>query len=430
MAIKILVLGGGFAGINAVRHLAAYQRQYDLDIKLISKHRWSLFSPLLPDLISGRINPEHITYELEPFCRKHNTQFIHAAIQSIDPEKKIVQTQKGDFNADFILISIGCENNYHGHNEFVHKIPGLKSLHEGILIRNLTKQVLDNTSNNPAVRANILIVGAGYTGFEVASHIALYASQYCGYELSELSKIANILMVEYDNKILATTSPGVQKWAEKFITNYDVGIRTEVTIKEVIDSKAILTDGSVFEDAFVVWTAGVAPGMVCRNMNVKKEKTGRFDVDEYLRLQGFSDIFAAGDVAGAIPKGHDQPLRMGVQFSLSGGFTAAQNIIKTISKESLVEYAPVDPGYVIPLGPGHAISVILNHEMHGRLPFFLHYFMSAYRSWGWKNKFAILKDLFSEVWPWPSKTENHRRIDKKHDLFCGKNPDPNHVHNK
>jgi NADH dehydrogenase len=423
MAIRILILGGGFAGINAVKYLSAYKQQYDLDIKLINRHRWSLFSPLLPDLISGRINPENITYELKPFCRKYNAQFIHAEIQNIDLENKSVLTEKGTFYADFILIAVGCETDYHGNKDFRQNIPGLKTLHEAILIRNITKQVLDKSIKSSGMKANILVVGGGYTGFEVASHIALYASQYCGSIISEISKIADILIVEYDNNVLASTTPGVQKWARKFITSYDVNIKTEATIKEVSDRKVTLTDNSLYEDAFVIWTAGVAPGDVCKNLNAKKHKTGRLEVDQYLRLADFPEIFAAGDVADAMPKGHDQPLRMSVQFSISGGITATQNIIRTIRKESLVEYNPFDPGYVIPLGPGHAISVIFKHEMHGRFPFFLHYLMSIYRSWGWKNKLCIMKDLFREVWPWPGKAEKHRRVNGVHSAFLDKNPE-------
>lgn len=420
MAVKILILGGGFAGINAAIHIAPYIKSHNLDVKLVSRHKWSLFSPLLPDLISGRIKPEHIAYDLEPFCKKHNIEFIHSEIDKIDLNSKTVYTDKADFNADFILIAIGCETNYHGNENFRHKIPGLKSLHEGILIRNLTKRVIDASEKKPGIKANIIIVGAGYTGFEVASHIALYASQYSDRPFSKLSEIVNILMVEYDNKILATTTPGVQKWAEKFIAGYDVNIKTNVTVKEVTGRKAFLTDNSTYDDAFLIWTAGVAPGDVCRNLDVPKERTGRLNVNQYLQLPGHPEIFAAGDVAGATPKRHKQALRMSVQFSRTAGTTAAENILNSINKKNLIEYNPFDPGYVIPLGPGHAISVIFGLEMHGRLPFFLHYFMSVYRSWGLKNKYCVMKDLFSEIWPWPSKQEKHQQTEKLHSNFCDK----------
>jgi NADH dehydrogenase FAD-containing subunit len=114
---------------------------------------------------------------------------------------------------------------------------------------------------------------------------------------------------------------------------------------------------------------------------------------------------------------------MSVQFSLSGGRTAALNIINAIKQKELIKYKPLDPGYVIPLGPGHALSVLFGYELHGRIPFFLHYFMSIYRTWGFKNKICIMKDLFKELMPWPSDVERHRRIDSIHEHYCTKVPE-------
>ena len=420
---KILILGAGFAGLKTLKILSAHRHKYNLQITLVNQHRWSLFSPLMPDLISGRISPDHMAYELEPFCRNHNIRFEHALVKSIDIDNKSIETTNGTLSADFIVLALGCETNYHGNGEFKQKIPGLKSLHEGILIRNLIKQVIDESKNTAGKKANIVIVGAGYTGFEVASHTALYASQYCRHPLSELSEIVNIHMLEYGDRVLGNTTESVQEWAKKLIRHYDVRIQTGVTVKQLQDNrKAMLTDGTVYEDAALIWTAGVTPGSVCRELDVSKQKTGRLNVDTYLRIPGHPEIFAIGDVAAPVPKNHDQPLRMSVQFSLAGAHLAAKNILNTITNKPLMEFDPFDPGYVIPMGPGHAMSRIMGHEMHGRAPFFLHYLMSVYRSWGWKNKFSVMKDLFSELLPWPGIEERHRRTDDIHTDYQKRNP--------
>ena len=415
---KILILGAGFAGLEALKILSAHRRKYRLQLTLVNQHRWSLFSPLMPDLISGRIRPDHMSYELEPFCKKHEIQFEHARVLSINPEAKSVETSNGSLNADFIILALGCETNYHGNNDLKQLVPGLKSLHEGIFIRNLIKQAIDNSQNKSGEKANIIIVGAGYTGFEVASHTALYASQYCRQKLSNITDTVNIQMLEHSNEVLSNTSSGVQKWSQKLIEHYGVNIQTGVTVKEMKgDHKAILTNGNVYNDAAMIWTAGVAPGTVINNLNIPKQKTGRLNVDGHLRIPGHPEVFAVGDVAAPIPEGHSQPLRMSVQFSLAGARLAAANILHTIDNKPLAIFNPVDPGYVIPLGPGQAMSRIKGYEMRGHTPFLLHYLMSVYRSWGWQNKYNVMKDLFSELLPWPNIEERHFRTDKHHDTF-------------
>jgi len=412
---RVIILGAGFAGLQALKTLATHPALDELQITLVNQHRWSLFSPLMPDLISGRICPNHMAYELEPFCKKHKVHFEHTHIKSIDLDRKSIETANGTLSADFIILALGCETNYHGNETFKEKIPGLKSLHEGIRIRNLIKQVIDESKKTVGKKTNIIIVGAGYTGFEVASHTALYAGRYCRHPLANLSEVVNITMVEHADSVLGNTTKGVQEWAKKLISRYDVGIKTHVTLKQLQDDrKALLTDGSVYENALLIWTAGVTPVPVCRALDVTKHKSGRLLVDSHLRLPQHQDIFTVGDIAAPIPPGHDQPLRMCVQFSCTGGRLAARNILNTIHHNPLQEFDPFDPGYVIPLGPGHALSRIMGHEMHGRIPFLLHYFMSISRSWGWQNKFAVMKDLFSELLPFPSLAGKHRKTDEIH----------------
>ena len=141
--VKIAVLGAGFAGLEAIKTLSRQRHRNNLEITLINQHRWNLFAPLMPDLISGRICPDHMAYELEPFCKRHQIRFEHARVQSIDLDNKTIHTSRGTVQADFLILALGCETNYHGNEVFRKNIPGLKNLHEGMLIRNRVKQVID-----------------------------------------------------------------------------------------------------------------------------------------------------------------------------------------------------------------------------------------------------------------------------------------------
>jgi NADH:ubiquinone reductase (H+-translocating) len=420
MATKVLVLGGGFAGLEAARRLSRHRESHHLSIQLIDRHRWSLFAPLLPDLISGRIDPHHIAYPLEPFCRRHGVQFTHAEVTYVDPRTKVVQTTAGAFQADFIIICVGCETNYRGHDEWSPRVPGLKSLVEGIEVRMKARSLLDGKAGEEDRTGHIIVCGAGYTGFEVASHMALYMRHLTQLPFAHMRRKIRILLLEDKDKVLKNTTPGVQKWAAELIGRFGVEILRQVTVKGLPGPGEVeLTDGSRYRDSVLIWTAGVTPGKACRAMPVDKTHNYRLTVDRHLMLPGHDGVFAAGDVAGPIPPGADRPLRMSVQFSLTGGRCAAANVIHAIDGVKPKEYDPADLGYVVPLGPGQAIGVVLGREMHGRIPFMLHYMMSTYRSRGLTNKFAVMTDLFREILPYPSMNIKQKRTDQVHEPFMG-----------
>ncbi|MFW6066277.1 MAG: FAD-dependent oxidoreductase, partial [Planctomycetota bacterium] len=157
-----------------------------------------------------------------------------------------------------------------------------------------------------------------------------------------------------------------------------------------------LTDGRTPANALVVWSAGVAPGEASAALEASNGGR-RLEVDEHLRVAGCQRMFAAGDVAAATRPGESTPLRMGVQFSISGGRLSARNILRAIGGRELLTFNPLDPGYLVPLAPGRAAGVVLGREFRGRFPYLLHYFMGMARSWGRRNRFGLLGDMLLDL---------------------------------
>jgi NADH dehydrogenase FAD-containing subunit len=420
MATRVLILGGGFAGLEAARRLSRHRDSHHLSIQLVNRHRWSLFSPLLADLISGRIDPHHIAYPLEPFCRRRGIQFMHAEVQAVDLEKKTVRTAEGQLQADFIVMCIGCETNYHGHDEFAPHAPGLKSLVEGVEIRMKARDLLDTHAGDEGKTGHIIVCGAAYTGFETASHLAMYVRHLTQLPFEHMRRRIRIVLLEETDRVLGSATEKVRIWASELIDRFGVEVKMRVSVKGFpAPGEVALTDGTICKDAMVVWTAGVTPGAVCRKMEAGKTRGGRLEVDQYLHLPGHDGVLAAGDVAGPIMPGKDKPLRMSVQFSLTGGRCAAANILHAIDGTEPRAYNPADLGYVVPLGPGQAMGVVLGQEMHGRVPFLLHYLMSTYRSRGLANRLGVMTDLFRELLPYPNINVKQKRTDKVHESFKG-----------
>lgn len=396
MGHRILILGGGFAGLAAVDHFRRRRGNSHHSVCLIDIRTESIFSPLLPDVISQRISSENILYPLEKHCRRRKVEFVQARVLDIHTDTRKVVTSQGTFDADFLLLCLGCETNYFGKNTLKQHVPGLKSVSDAAEIRHQALTRFE-AARQASAKAHYLIVGGGYTGFETASHLALLLSRHSGLSWHELSELADITILEKMDHPLQNVSPGARRWACKQMMRWGITVRAGLTVSDVHSTGRVeLTDGTYLDDAMVIWTAGVTPSSAIASIDAPRVANGRLEVDPYLRVGTHQSIFAAGDIAGPIKPGGDRPFRMSVQFSLYGGTLAAENILRTLQNKPLRQFDPLDPGYVVPLAPWRALGVILGCNVKGRLPSALHYFMCLYRSRSQKNRMRILRNLLQK----------------------------------
>jgi NADH dehydrogenase len=247
-------------------------------------------------------------------------------------------------------------------------------------------------------RPRFVVVGGGYTGLEAASHLALVLRGKLGVPYRRLTDAADIVVAEQAPSILQRCPPSLIEWAAAASVRHGIQVATETTVVRMPDSStAVLSDGRTLPDCLVVWTAGVKPVPACDSLDTPRVRGGRLAVDSSLRLPGAPRTFAAGDVAGPVPEGCAEPLRMGIQFSLAGGRAAAANAVRSLDDSPLEAFSPFDPGYVVPLAMGLAAGVVMGVEMTGHLPSFLHYALCAARSWGMLSRARVLGDLLSSL---------------------------------
>lgn len=403
----ILVLGGGFAGLAAARHLARVRRRLGLKVRLVDRRGSSEFAPLFPDLVSERIRPGSIRFPLASACRAMGVEFVRAEVRAIDADRCRVETDAGPLQADRLILATGCETNYFGNTEMAQRTLELKSVEDGLGVCRAVTDLLDRARKGGRT-ANFVIVGGGYTGFETASHIAYLLRRVTGLGFAGLGEVARILVVELSDNVLGNVSGDLREWSVNLIRRFGVDVRTGTTVREPPDGDRVrLSDGTELFPAVVIWTAGVTPGAAVTESGLPTVGGGRLDVDRFLRSPGSSSVFAAGDVAGARASRSRRPaphgthraddrkhlLRMAVQFSLTGGEAAARNTVRSLLGCPLRAFEPLDLGYVLPLAPGRAAGVVLRHRMRGGLPYGLHYFMSLLRAWDWPQRGRIARDV-------------------------------------
>ncbi|NLW50762.1 MAG: FAD-dependent oxidoreductase [Candidatus Brocadiaceae bacterium] len=397
MQRRILVLGGGFAGLAAAERLSRTLRRHGAGwtIRLMDRRARAVFSPLLPDLVGGRVRERALAHPLAEHCRRLGVEYRRTTVRGVDPGGCRVHTEEGTVRGDALVLALGCETNYFGDTEARVRVPGLKDLRDGRDVRARTLALLRAETS---ARRALIVVGGGYTGFELAGQLAVLATRTLGCGYADLGRRCPIVLVERSAEVLRACAPEIRGWALDLIGGLGVDVRTRTWVESWGVGAAVrLSDGTVFDEAAAVWCAGVAPGPAVAGWDGERTAGGRLAVDRYLRLSGAERVFAAGDVAGAFLPGGRAPLRMSVPFAIAGGRCAAENAVRSLTDRDLLAFAPSDPGYVVPLAPGRAAGEVLGRPVCGRLPGVLHYFMCALRSWDGRMRQALIRDLMRTI---------------------------------
>jgi NADH dehydrogenase len=320
--MKVVVLGGGFGGVEVARELR--KRSKELDIIMIDRRARLEYQAAHPEILSAKVTPEAISGDLNNFSSEIGVEFIHDTVVNVDFKAKKVKTDGNgrEIRYDFLVIAIGAEQAFFG-------IPGAEALSYSVNTLNgavETKNALDQLDYTK--KANIAVIGAGLTGVEVAGELNDY--------FDDRGAEAKIYLVEMMPRILHTfPNEKVSKYVAKILADRGVEILTETAVQEVGEKAITFKDGSKRQYDLVIWTAGIKPNNLPEKLDIPNDK-GWIKVDTYLRVS--ECVFAVGDAlcfesAGA---------RSGqnVEEAERQGKVAAANIIRKIKGEKMVQYHP------------------------------------------------------------------------------------------
>jgi NADH:ubiquinone reductase (H+-translocating) len=303
---RVVIIGGGFAGIAAARAL----RRCDAEIVLIDRRNHHIFQPLLYQVATAVLAPAEIAAPIRQIEEKQtNLTVMLAEVTAVDLGSRSVGvsyptsgTHKIPF--DFLIIAAGMQPSYFGHDEFAEYAPGLKNLRDAETIRTkiLSAYELAELTDDESERSRLMtfaLVGGGPTGVELAASIAQMAAVTLRGNFRRIDPAkTSIVLIEGGNRILPTFAESLSRKAARRLEKLGVKVMTGMKVDKV-DEQGVIAGGQRIPSATVLWTAGVTASTVVRTLGVPTDRAGRLPVDPFLMLPGASGVFAVGDVASS-----------------------------------------------------------------------------------------------------------------------------------
>ena len=355
--LKVIVVGGGFAGIQLVRNLD----NSIFDILLIDKLNHHQFQPLFYQVATSQLEPSSISFPLRHvFRNKKNIMIRLAEVVSIDSPNNTINTSIGDFKYDFLVLAMGCKTNFFGNSELSKNTLTLKTTYEAITIRNHILQTFENiiSANDTEKESllNMVIVGGGPTGVELAGAFSEIKRNILpkDYHRIDFSKL-KIILIEGSPYTLNSMSETAKLGSKKYLQKMGVEVLTDTIVRNYDGQTLQLSNGETINTKTVIWAAGVTANTI-EGVPENCITTGkRLIVDRFNKITGFGNIFAIGDMAFMVtpkyPKGHPQLANVAINQARN----LAKNLKNMVLGEELNQYEYKDLGSMATLGRNKAI---------------------------------------------------------------------------
>jgi len=358
---RIAIVGAGFGGLAATKAL----RNAPVQITLIDRSNHHVFQPLLYQVATSVLSPSQIGSPIRAIFRKQkNTTVILGEVTGVDKDQKRVFVSDADRKEvpvayDYLILATGVTHNYFGHDEFAKFAPGLKSLADAEVIRNKILQAFEQAEaeDDPARHRDLLtfiLVGAGPTGVELASAIAVLAR---GTLKSEFRRIdpaaARIVLIDMAPRVLPSFAEGLSQAANQRLQKLGVEVRLGHSVDH-IDADSVVVAGERIGSKTVIWTSGVAPSLAGKWLDTEMDHTGRVRIQKDLTVPGRAEIFVIGDTASLDQDG--KPLPGVAQVAMQQGRYAAKLIRSRISgNPAPAPFSYFDKGSMAVVGKGFAV---------------------------------------------------------------------------
>jgi NADH dehydrogenase len=384
---RILILGGGFAGIEVLRQLQkAFQNDIGIDITLVSRDNFFLFTPMLPEISSGMIETRHIVTPLRVFCNR--AKFYEANIESIDLDNKQVvishqigkQTNPIEWRShilkyDYLIIALGNETNFFGMDGAAKQAFTLKSLGDAIVLRNHVINMLEQADIEHAdldLRKSLLtfvVVGGGFSGVEIVGELNDFVLDSIKHFYHNLQKTyTRIVLVNSGARILPEVTEELAEFALQKIRKNGVEVLLNTRVIDVTSYSVRLDNGIDISTQTIIWAGGGKPQSLLSALSCEHDKSGRIVTNNFLEVLGYTDsIMALGDCACITDPNTGKPCPPTAQHAIRQGKVAAINLISRIKDQENGKKAfdYKTKGVMTLIGRRNGVGILLGFKVHG-----------------------------------------------------------------
>ena len=403
---RVLILGGGFAGVGAAQKL----KSSDVEVVLVDKHDYHTFQPLLYQLATGLLETTAVGHSLRDLLAHHDNTTIHkASVTAVDLDARTVSFEEiAPISYDYLVFGLGAEVNFFGTSGAAEHAFPMYTLADAVRLKDHLLDRWEAADRDPSIVSegalNVVVVGGGPTGVETAGAIAeLYrgdlAKDYGG--VSE--KDAEVTLVEAGPELFPMFKPKLREYTAKALADRTVEVLTGTAVASVSRTQVTLKSGDVLRAHTLVWGAGLQGNPLVPSLGLELQRGNRIGVGPDLTLPGHPEVFVVGDVAAITDSKSNTVLPQLGSVALQSGEHVGETIARSVSGKATKPFAYRDKGTMAAIGRGAAVVQMLGgRTMTGR---------KAQLAWGTVH-LALLptnQDRAKAIVDWAGAATTHQR---------------------
>jgi NADH:quinone reductase (non-electrogenic) len=404
---RVVVLGGGFGGLQAAIGLERLLPRED-EILLVSEQNFLLFTPLLPQIVSSKINPRHIVQTIRDIRGKRRFGFRRDTVASIDLSARRVNLASGAkspeaIDYDALVIALGSHSEYFGVSGARENTWDFKTLENAVALRDHVLDMCehaDHTADEAARREllRFVVVGGGYTGVELVTELSDFFSEYVARKYRGIRPgDVQLIVLEAAPEILRGISERLKAHALRRLRTRGIEVRTRARVTRCGEDFVEINGSEIIRSGTIVWTAGVRANALVETLQGPHDRVGRAVVNSALQLAGHPEVFVTGDSAAA-ESAPGAPLVAPVAIAQGG--IAARNVARFLRGEALEAYTYKNQGMLVSLGMDYAVVSIGRLQFSGYFAWLFWNAVHLYKLVGLKKQLQVFVDwMLGTVFP-------------------------------
>ena len=393
----VVIVGGGFAGLNAAKRLANAPAAH---VVLVDQRNHHLFQPLLYQVATAGLNPADIAVPIRAQFRHASNVEIHLGrVEGVDLQRDVVLGGGHEMPYDYLVLACGARHSYFGHSEWEEFAPGLKTLEQATEIRGrilAAFELAENELDPDRQKAflTFVVVGGGPTGVELAGAIADVSRTALRGDFHRIDPAeARIVLVEAGPRVLASFAEPLSERAARDLVQLGVEVRVGSKV-DAIDAGGVTIGSETLPAHSVFWAAGVQAAQVQIQPPVAIDHAGRIKVTSDFSVAGHPRVFVVGDMA-SFEVAPGKPLPGVAPAAIQGGRYAAEMILRDLDRQPRTPFSYRDKGQMATIGRSRAIAETGRLTLTGRVAWLAWLFVHVFYLIGFRNRAAVLSQ-----WAW------------------------------